>query len=733
MINKNQIIKEYQNVTDLLAVKRFWDAIQKMKNITSEINSEFISNTIEKLSSTYTNILKYSLDYKDDPERNNIYFKLARDLFELNDSIKSHILTQLAESGENTSSYSQSGYTAGNLTEVTDQILKYYRNAVVSDKLGDSNYEQQLIKHYIDVFNAVYNNINFDEEDEEAVKNIIKSGIPWYIKCLIVSAITISCLSFFDSKKIRLLIEIYQDSDEQIWHRAVIGIFILTVFYEKRLQYYPELIHRIKSVQNYEQFQKHIEAIHIQFLKAQETEKITKKIQEEIIPEVMKMKTDLEDKLNLKDLLSSENFEDKNPEWENVFKDSPDVYNKLEEFSMMQLEGSDVFMSAFAMLKRFDFFNEMSNWFLPFYKENIMVDDALLSVKDGFDVNAFVEGMERSSVLCNSDKYSFCLNVKHMPDMQKSMMLELFNMELKAMNEMASEEHKHNVNARNKVIFTQYIQDLYRFYKLYPGKKNYDDIFSVMLDIPDSWILNLYFDNDTLKRNIGEYFFEKQYFNRALGIFKSLSNIDQSFELTEKIGYCYQKMNQYKKALEYYKKAELFDRNKLWLLKKIAFCHRRLGEFKNALTVYREVERLEPENLINQAYLGQLHIDLEDFEEALKYYYKVEYIDNKNTKVHRPLAWCSFMTGKLDNAEKYMTKVIEKDPTKDDYMNYGHILWSKGSIKSAGEMYTKSYSLSGKNKEWFINTMLHDSTFLKAKGIEPVDISIMIDSVFIQD
>ena len=53
------------------------------------------------------------------------------------------------------------------------------------------------------------------------------------------------------------------------------------------------------------------------------------------------------------------NPEDKNPEWETFFKESPDVYNKLEEFTNLQMEGADVFLGAFAMLKQFDFFNEI--------------------------------------------------------------------------------------------------------------------------------------------------------------------------------------------------------------------------------------------------------------------------------------------------------------------------------------------------------------------------------------
>ena len=120
-----------------------------------------------------------------------------------------------------------------------------------------------------------------------------------------------------------------------------------------------------------------------QFIKARETEKITRKIQQEILPEMIRIKSKLEEKLDLENLFSSINPEDKNPEWESFFKESPDVYNKLEEFTNLQMEGADVFLGAFAMLKHFDFFNEVNNWFLPFYKENENIAESFQGVQRG--------------------------------------------------------------------------------------------------------------------------------------------------------------------------------------------------------------------------------------------------------------------------------------------------------------------------------------------------------------
>ena len=89
---------------------------------------------------------------------------------------------------------------------------------------------------------------------------------------------------------------------------------------------------------------------------------------------MMKMQPNIEKNLDLENILSEDFSEDKNPDWEKVFEDSPDLLDKLQDFSKMQIEGSDVFMSAFSKLKHFPFFNEVSNWFTPFYKENEYID-----------------------------------------------------------------------------------------------------------------------------------------------------------------------------------------------------------------------------------------------------------------------------------------------------------------------------------------------------------------------
>ncbi len=65
-------------------------------------------------------------------------------------------------------------------------------------------------------------------------------------------------------------------------------------------------------------------------------------------------------------------------------------------------------------------------------------------------------------------------------------------------------------------------------------------------------------------RNIGEFLFEKDHFEQALEVFIILNKDgDNSLEIFEKIAYCYQKLKKYNEALGFYKKAELYDSNRI--------------------------------------------------------------------------------------------------------------------------------------------------------------------------
>jgi len=731
-MSRLELTKNYQTYCNFIYERKIKDAFDLIYKIISLNSLEHYKFTIDNYYETYKNILKYSFELVEDPEKEKIYFRLLKSLLELGDEIYENIIIK-----NNYLSYYHLKKELLNDNQViendSDNTFKKLLLEKEFENFEDESQEtkcKKSEKRIKNIFKIIwFTNKISDDEYKLIIKLINEKSISWYDKCLIVSSLTLSIQRYFDINKIKLLFEFYHSEIEQVWQRALIGIFLSLIQYNERINLYPDIIFRLQELSDNNNFKIFIEDITIQYIRSKETEKITKKLQEEIIPEMIKYRSKLVDKLDLDKIISEKQLEDKNPEWETFFKDSPGLYDKLEEFSKLQLEGADVFISAFAMLKHFDFFKEIQNWFAPFYRDNFKVINSVKKLSDSINENEFIEGIEQSSFLCNSDKYSFCLNIEYLPSAQKEMIANMFSMELKAMNELEQNDELINTRVKNKAIFKQYLQDLYRFYKLHPLKHEFFDIFSINLKLKDSIIFNKIIDKSLL-RNIGEYYFEKDDYNNALDIFLELVNKkEDNFEILEKTGYCYQQLNNFEKALKYYIKAELFDKNKLWLHKKIAFCYRMLNEFQNANKYLLEAERMEPDDLYIQSNLGRNYMEMEDYKAALKYFYKVEYLAPDNQKIQRPIAWCSFLLGKFESSQKYFKKILKSDSNEHDFMNLAHVEWCMGNKSEAINYYKEALKASQYNFEWFTTEYLFDSKHLIKNNIDAMDIPLMLDFI----
>jgi len=173
----------------------------------------------------------------------------------------------------------------------------------------------------------------------------------------------------------------------------------------------------------------------------------------------------------------------------------------------------------------------------------------------------------------------------------------------------------------------------------------------------------------------------------------------------------------------------LFGLNKLWNYNKIALCYRNLKQPKKALEYYLEIEKLNDQDLSTQLNIGHCYLELEQFEEALKCYFKVEYLAPGNKKVWRPLGWCSFVTGKKDQAAKYFQQLVDDEPGKHDFMNMGLVQWSLGNRKAALEYYKKSISANNFTEMKFFEIFNEDLHHLINQGVEKDDIPIMLDQL----
>jgi tetratricopeptide (TPR) repeat protein len=611
-------------------------------------------------------------------------------------------------------------------------LLDEIQSLADNEKIITSENKDEAAHHreqQIRLFYYIWFSDQLSSEDVKFLNHFFSSPtILVAYKSLIVSALTLSLGRFFDDAKFSLLFNAYEIEIPDINQRALIGLLINLYKYDSRMACYAEITGRLKILNEDPDFKRNLERVLIQLIRSKETEKLQQRIRDELIPEMIKISPTLKDKINLDSLMDKGISDDKNPEWREIFSDSPGLMEKMEEFSELQMEGADVFVGSFSMLKSFPFFNEIANWFIPFFGEDPEIRRLIRTAEPA--TQNFIETISNASILCDSDKYSFCFSMIHLPKENLEFMAEGLKAEMDQFKEIEKDEELTAPGRKAGFISNQYIQDLYRFYKLHPRKNDFEDIFNWDFDFHNKLTFgDILKEDEKVLRNISEYYFSKNYFDEAATIFKYLLSSEMDGELYQKVAFCYQKLGRYEKALESYQKAELYGLNRLWTLKKIALCYRNLKQPDKALEYYLAAEKLNPDDLNNQLNVGHCLLELDQFDEALKCYFKVEYLDPGNPKVWRPIAWCSFLTGKKDQAEKYYLKLLQEEPNKHDLMNMGHVQWSLGNRKGALDYYKQSISPTGFSEIEFMDVFGEDLSQLILQGIDKEDVPIMLDQL----
>ena len=729
-----KINKQYRHVCDLLHRRKVLDAIDLLREMVKQSNLEFFNNQLDELLDTYQNILRHSFLPAKDPERDKVFRYLIRSLLEMADELKEHLHNAIGQqhtyrmrSELLQSRRVERGDAAGIIGNLTfdRELAGILKDVKVGDGADDSVREDALIG----LFNIIWLANRYTDSEMELLEAVCDSDVlPWHDKALVVSALTLSLLRYFDPNKLLILLRFVNKKEPFVWERAMVGVFLGYLKFNDRYDLYPVLGEKTRALQAFPGIEQNLEAILIQFTKSKETDKVRKKWEDEILPEMIKMRPKIEEKLDLQQISSDDFGEEKNPEWETVFEDVPDLLNKLQEFTELQMDGMDVFISAFSPLKGFPFFRQISNWFVPFYAENQALSHVLKSTTEDIDLTPLIERLETTYFMCNSDKYSFCLNLGLVPDEQKSMMMNMLNAEMKNISELEKGEELINSFAMTKSIYTQYFQDLYRFFKLHPWREEFDDVFALQIDLYETTFVNqLVADKKTI-RNIAEFYFDKKFYHDALKVFLAIIKDEPSdIELFEKIAFCYEKTGSFNQAYSFYQKADLIESDRLWIVRKLAFCCKMLGRWQDALSYYQQAAQLAPDDLNIQASTGQCLIHLERYDEALQVYFKVEVLAPENHRIRRPLAWCSFLSGKLETARDYLERLLSEEPgNKYDLMNLAHVCWCMDQTEESADLYAKSIRAWSGFKE-FETSFNEDRKHLARFGITETDMDLMID------
>ncbi len=735
---KQELINElYQEIVLLLNRKELSTALDKLSTFSQEMNDWQFQEELTDVKTSYEYMLDYMRRGTNDPKRHTLHDQLLAKAYTLNDRVKLQ-LSQKEGRGlfyEKRRLYEK--FPPRSMSILLME-LEYF-----TSQLSQSPYNIQLEGYqpeklielsrrheqaFTELFYLTWCSSFWEKSEQEQAFNILKSKqVQPFVKALFVTALTLGVLNHLDLNKLILLFDACGDTDVMVNQRALVGIAIICYRYDKRLMLYPEIMGRLTLLQEEPVFASDLRTIQMQLFYSRESKRTEKKIKDELLPHFIKNARSQLNNLHLTDEESMLENMEKNPDWEEQLRNSG-MEELLGEFQSMMMKGEDVFLASFAQVKNYSFFHEMPNWLLPF---TTLHSNVLASVKDqGKESMRILEVVTRFGTLCDSDKYSFSLTIASIPESQKEMVLSQLTLQEEEFKEM-SKQLESNVTMLKRESSKHYIQDVYRFLNLNSHRQEFENIFQRDLYLFECSTLQTSLSDSKTKMQIAEFFFRKELWNEAEILYEEV--IDQqggTSDLYQKLGFCMQHQMHFMEALEVYQKADLLNPKQTWVLKNMAYCYRQIGEYEKALSCYEQIRAQQSSpNLALLMQTATCLLLLKRPQDAINLFFEAEFVDEHSPRPWRGIAWCSFVTGKLEQSQRYCQKLLQqRNPTKEDYLNSAHTEWALGHISEAVILYSKALAFYN-HIDQFVYAIETDQRHLITQGINPDDIPLMIDLI----
>lgn len=676
---------------------RLHSAIQSLKGMATLLKAWNEAEELYSISNSYNTLLDYFAQGSSDPERIRLYNNFICRIYEISD-----VLERLSELKNEDSFYTLSLHAL--------QKNNGYNLSLTDYLISGTNHK--------DLFHAIWLSAQWKAEEEAAVKQILSDPeFDTDKKSLIISAMTLSSMKYFDIAKIRIFLQFASSQTTVIRARALTGLIFSLFFFSDRIALYPQITSQLQLMLETPDLAREIELIQTQLFLSLETKRIERNLQEEIIPHMMKRieHLKLDRSLGLDDLKERLAEADLNPEWTNDDGKPSKVAKYIQEFVELQKRGADMYMGTFKMLKqRFPFFREISNWFYPFSLNHPEIPQTAQK-------NKTLNILLQSKGLCDSDKFSFCLIAdqlrQSLPDETLQNLIADKNMSL-------PEEVSVNSEEDFKEHLRSYIQGFYRFSNLFIYNQQFPNPFQQDAFIANYAPFSTLLNDTSFVTRMADFTFRDNLYNIACPLFERIPSESRDASIWQKIGYCYERNHNIEKAIEYYACAHDMNSSDTWTLRRLATCLRSQGKYKEALHYYDSLANLYPENAYIAFRQGECHLHLQQYDEAFKGFYKADYLDDQSENTMRALAWCSILTHKYEQAEHYYRKILNSSPTPIDYLNAGHTAWLSGNLPLAITRYISA--LPQENPEHFLDD---DIQTLLDNGITTDEINIMTDAV----
>lgn len=685
----------YKRTINKLDERHLGEALELLQELANVLGDWKLLDEVADVNSAYGLLLYYMEQGNNDPAREQQHTNFIAACY------------NIAEKAAQTERALVTG-TSARMRSISE-ILKDMENLELKN-ITSEPCEEDANKHvelYTELFNASYDSFLWNDEAAAQAQEVIDSAlIAENDKVLMASGLFINCLQAFDARKIIFFADNYSTATSSMLRiRMLVAVAFTLYTYRNRLFAYPAITSKLKNLCNNPRFTTDMQNLQKLIIESLSTHEVDRKMREEIIPAMLKSHNFNPEKFGIDSL---EEISESNPEWKNFEQQ----VGKLAE---LEAAGADIYYSTFSTLKRYPFFNNAANWLYPFEENHPGIPKQIR--KTG--LKGIANALLKSDVLCDSDKYSFCMLTTQMTDVQ-------VNMIISQLPEMGGYDTA--IAQTSESTCRNYLRNLFRFFYLYSGKSKPANPFETDMSLLDCNELAEAFKDKTEINKISAYAIKKGKYDMAIS-FLLLSETKgfADSEVYQELGFCYQKKKSYFDAIAAYEKANALSGDSKWTLQHLAQTNRIVGNYKDALNYYRLLETAKGEDAKIAFRCGECLVHLESYDDAMHEFFKAEYLNPDMTAATRAIAWCSILTDDIKQARKYYDKLLLKEEQGEDLLNAGHAAWIDGDTKAAVELYSRAYAEL--KREEFLKRMQSDKEILKTHGISNYDITFMSDIV----
>lgn len=699
-----------------------------------EVKKEF-GESLLRLEQRYFYMLRFMIGHGTAPETDADYESIIEDFRTLVDRI-----CRYADAADSSGLYaSQVRFfnmrPEENLqTLIVDYITENESLQLDTDSLLSSGCFDKRERIGQDIFKRIWTEFPLCDDDTDAVRELIADNtLPEADRVSWVSALMLGLLEYYDIARFKLLADIYcGNGSMRISVAALCGLLLGLFRYRNRR---PDA--RLKAILKElpgrcPSWNDDVQTVFLEFIRSRDTERISRKMKEEIMPGMMKIGGRIMDRM--KDSDSEADIESlvENPEWTGLTEGSP-IFEQIKQLNDLQMEGGDVFMSTFANMRSFHFFHDIANWFLPFTPGH----SSLAGFADG-DGATVAEVISSIPVFCDSDKYAVLLALASTPESMRRQAMEQMSRQSHEMLQQLDSDYMRTAAGEDSDSFRRhtnnYVKNIYRFFKLFRRKNEFFDPFSKGISPVGIPALSEIYDTAEARRLLAEFFFRLGFYSEAAGLLEKTAAETSDPVLYERAAFAFEKSGDIIKAVDLYRESLLSRPDNVWTLRRLAECLRKTSRPDEASAIFGRLVRLCPDDIALLTEYGMTLIESGDNSTAVEILSQADYRNGStDMRTMRGLAWALMMSGDLERAAGIYGRIAGSDRhTWSDTFNFAHLHLARKEFGRAVDMYCSLVADPKGSAEimTLAQKMNEDADVLAALGVNADDTARCIDAVY---